>query len=130
MQKYHKTMLRELENMKPLSSTDLLNALVAHLGVPDMEITPTPTKPQNVKQESQLYPSTAPVDETMDPLKFWEVCTMKVYISGCSNYLDPVTQVHQKQFPVLFAIAMDYLPIQASSIPCKRVFFLSSTDMK
>ncbi|KAI6101602.1 hypothetical protein EDD16DRAFT_1432758, partial [Pisolithus croceorrhizus] len=28
----------------------------------------------------------------------------------------------------LFAIAMDYLPIQASSIPCERVF-LSSTEM-
>ncbi|KIK14054.1 hypothetical protein PISMIDRAFT_117727 [Pisolithus microcarpus 441] len=32
------------------------------------------------------------------------------------------------QFPMLFAIVMDYLPIQASSVPCERVF-LSSAEM-
>jgi hypothetical protein len=29
------------------------------------------------------------------------------------------------EFPTLFAIAMDYLPIQATSIPCERVFSLA-----
>lgn len=26
------------------------------------------------------------------------------------------------EFPTLFAIAMDYLPVQATSVPCERVF--------
>jgi len=31
-------------------------------------------------------------------------------------------QVNKNEFPTLFAIAMDYLPIQVSSVPCERVF--------
>jgi hypothetical protein len=40
-------------------------------------------------------------------------------------------QVNHSAFPTLFAMAMDYLPVQASSVPCEQVFSSSAeTDTK
>jgi hypothetical protein len=40
-------------------------------------------------------------------------------------------QVNEGSFPTLFAMAMDYLPIQASAVPCERIFSSSAeTDTK
>jgi len=44
---------------------------------------------------------------------------------------DYAPQYNQSAFPTLFAIAMDYLPIQVPAVPCKRVPPSSAeTDIK
>ena len=42
-----------------------------------------------------------------------------------------IPQLREESFPTLYTMAMDYLPIQASSVSCERVFSSSSeTDTK
>lgn len=42
-----------------------------------------------------------------------------------------IFQVNSASFPTLFAMAMDFLPIQATAVPCERVFSSSAeTDTK
>lgn len=46
-------------------------------------------------------------------------------------YTDRVSKTNYTTYPTLFAIAMDYLPIQASAVPCERIFSSSAeTDTK
>jgi len=49
----------------------------------------------------------------------------------CCIYIVWFQQLHQKEYPQLYTIALDYLSIQASSIPCEQVFLSASeTDTK
>jgi hypothetical protein len=60
-----------------------------------------------------------------DILKFWEVHRM--WRRAMHAIADRISQLNKSTFPTLFAMAMDYLPIQALSVPCARVFS-SSTE--
>jgi hypothetical protein len=47
------------------------------------------------------------------------------------HYFTQLQQAHETTFPTIFRIAMDYLPIQASAVPCECVFSSSAeTDTK
>jgi hAT family C-terminal dimerisation region len=60
---------------------------------------------------------------------FWKV---RIYHNRLSMFkLLNCQQAHEHTFPTIFCIAMDYLPIQASTVPCERVFPSSAeTDTK
>jgi len=46
-------------------------------------------------------------------------------------YIVRFQQLHQKEYPWLYTIALDYLTIQASSVPCEHVFSSAGeTDTK
>ena len=82
-----------------------------------------------VEQELDSYASGSSQRDT-DILHFWEVslpCVIRIECSQSSWYM----QINKGNFPTLFAIAMDYLPVQASSAPCQRVFLSAEeTDTK
>ncbi|CAA7260680.1 unnamed protein product [Cyclocybe aegerita] len=90
-----------------------LDELAEHYGLDDlMDFTDNNAcRNQSIDEEFVAY-FTAPLSEKgMDILKFWEI--------------------HESSFLTLFAIALDYLPIQASAVPCEHVFSSSvETDTK
>ncbi|TFY58944.1 hypothetical protein EVJ58_g6089 [Rhodofomes roseus] len=78
-----------------------------------------------------------------------EICGLRVYNTGCHagaaaapgqreansvdcKYAEWVAKVYwlnpnvKKQWPILWRITMDYLPIQATLVPCKRLFSSSA----
>ena len=53
-------------------------------------------------------------------LRWWKVRQMFCHPDNLTNLL--VLQDNATRYPVLSQIALDYLPIQGSSVPCERVF--------
>lgn len=62
----------------------------------------------------------------IDLVAYWEVSSLRItnmtYPSLCSHVL----QEKEIEYPILFRLAMDVLPVQASSVPSERVFSSSS----
>lgn len=83
---------------------------------------------RSVEQEFQAYVTESRSLES-DILQYWKVSTLVQ--SLCHLLMNVIPQLRQTSFPTLYAMAMDYLPIQASSVSCERVFSSSSeTDTK
>jgi hAT family C-terminal dimerisation region len=76
-----------------------------------------PAETQSLSAEVDTYPA-VPISVQTDSISFWQVCGIFDLINTCLHCL----QENQDAFPTLFRLAMDILPIQASSVPCERVF--------
>ncbi|KIM60351.1 hypothetical protein SCLCIDRAFT_52033, partial [Scleroderma citrinum Foug A] len=82
-----------------------------YCSLPTIRVWLSQPAPQGVDQEFNAYTLATPSPEGMHPLSFWEGARVS--------------------FPTIYAITLDYLPIQASAIPCEHVFSSSSdTDIK
>ncbi|KAF5327980.1 hypothetical protein D9758_017672 [Tetrapyrgos nigripes] len=88
--------------------------------------------PTKDKQPDEIngYLSEALANPKKDEIAYWEVRhSMSGILIVAHNRMD--IQDSQACFPTIFHLALDILPIQASSVPCVRVFSLSSdTDTK
>jgi len=76
---------------------------------PGLSVRPNPWQDVGV-MFARYYMETRFVLEEQSRLMPWSVDT------------NLTIQVNKNEFPMLFAIAMDYLLIQASSVPCEHVF--------
>ena len=76
-----------------------------------------PAETQSLSAEVDSYLA-VPTSVMIDSISFWQVCGIVNLIDTCL----PCLQENQDTFPTLFKLAMDILPIQASSVPCERVF--------
>ncbi|KIK13434.1 hypothetical protein PISMIDRAFT_44079, partial [Pisolithus microcarpus 441] len=76
--------------------------LATRYNLPTMHTRQPVSNVQTAEQELASYVTASCSPEGTDPLSFWAVS--------------------RSTYPTLYRIAMDYLPIQASAVPCERVF--------
>lgn len=81
------------------------------------------------EEEFLKYKNARLSPEETDLVSFWEVSNSLHFIY--SKYNCFVQQISRHEYPKLFRVAMNYLPIQASSVPCEHVFSSAGeTDTK
>jgi hypothetical protein len=108
------------------------HTLASRYGVPEMQISRSTSGTQTAEQELSLYLA-AEVGANTDPVAFWHVwrCAPHPHLSNELTMFEPEpsSQASRSIYPMLFCIAMDYLPIQASLVPCEHVFSSSAETM-
>jgi hypothetical protein len=98
------------------------HAFLQHMMDYEDEQEDTSLTEETIDEEFNSYVNSVPKRAAaLDPLKFWEVSAYNF----CDNYIADIKnncKTNRETFPTIFKIALDYLPIQASSVPCERVF--------
>ena len=120
-----------LPNPKPTQPCAFM-MLALWYGLANMQITPSAEDSGQKSVEEEFTSYTATISHSnADVLMFWEVGSYwhpNTFVISISTY---ITQLERPRYPTVFRMAMDYLPIQASSVPCEHVFSSSAeTDTK
>ena len=60
--------------------------------------------------------------KTFDLLYFWLVIFLANHEISCDSFVDDFLQDNEYTFSLMYQVAVNVLPIQVSSVPCKHVF--------
>ena len=76
------------------------------------------------RAEVRKYSKTleAGVSTRTNIVMWWQVCCYNVPPSIARSFISIDIQDHAKEYPALARMALDILPIQASSVPCEHLF--------
>ncbi len=86
---------------------------------------------QSIDEERVAYLTSPRAPKGTNLLDFWAVSFYFSHARYDILMLVLYRQVNMHNYPTWFKIAMDYLPIQASAVPCERVFSSSAqTDTR
>src|SRR6266481_5994893 len=85
----------------------------------DMDIITQEQSEPSIEEEYASY-VTMPAYCSANIVNYWEVGS--IALSFVTVLFSSAPQTSKLQYPTLFAIAMDYLPIQASAVPCEQAF--------
>ena len=53
-------------------------------------------------------------------VQFWDVSIFQ--LSSASDHQLTIQKLNEKKYPLLFQMALDVLPVQASAVPCEHIF--------
>lgn len=132
MREYHARLHNQpqlLDTAAPQCKERTWHDLANQYGLDDMMNVSRAQSAEGFEEEFESYADGPLTPPGTDLVVFWGVSTSLLLCfvhQHCFSF-----QMSEKIHPTLFAIALDYLPIQASAVPCERVFSSSAeTDTK